>query len=133
MAFNYIKLPRPSDMEFEEKNNTLYCISCGYVKDHQISYGNTHITCICYLLDVRSVCCIEGLKNLLALLPSMSQYIPIPDKFNHQYLSALTTKKDHIILSLTDSIHIYNQCFEIIHNAIKENINRFINKPILYQ
>lgn len=130
---NFLHNILDTEVEFQEPNNTWYCQSCGYVKDHKASTGNTHVTCLCFLFGGRSICCHNGLHNLLHAIPIISKFIPIPDKFNYQYVNAMNSDKNYVEFSWKEASDIYQRSFYSISQTIQSlNYNNLIKKPIFY-
>jgi hypothetical protein len=104
---------------------TIICGACGYLKHHfslnDVASGY-HYTCICLLFEAAVICCPGGYSNLLANIPSVALYTPLPQ----------CTTEDHIVSLDAGIITIARQKFdEISETAITAKISALANYPYL--
>jgi hypothetical protein len=104
---------------------SIICGSCGYMKNHYsmndvaVEY---HYTCLCLLFESAVICCSRGYCNLLAHVPSVALYTPIPQ----------CTTEDHIDGIDAGIITISREKFdEISEAAIGAKISALANYPYL--
>ena len=104
---------------------TVVCVSCGYLKNHYSLYHDhfeRHYTCICLLFESAVICCSRGYSNLLAYVPSVALYSPLPQ----------CTTDDHINGLNEGIITISKEKFDdLTEKAINAKIEALSNYPYL--
>jgi hypothetical protein len=104
---------------------TVICGACGYVKNHYILNDESlkhHFTCICLLFESAVICCVGGYCNLLAYVPSVALYTPLPQCLTEDHLEGVEN----------GIIKISKEKFDIISEAaIASKIAALANYPYL--
>jgi len=86
------------DLSINYSNDTylscgsVICGACGYMKNHynlNDEYIRYHFTCICLLFESAVICCVGGYCNLLAHIPSVALYTPLPQCLTEDHLEGL--------------------------------------------
>jgi hypothetical protein len=104
---------------------SVVCGSCGYVKNHNIlndAAYKQHFTCLCLLFESAVICCTGGYCNLLAYVPSVALYTPLPQCTTDDHTEGLEAG---VIKISKDKFDFISEC------AINAKVAALSNYPYL--
>ena len=92
------------------------CELCKRWRNHiQTLISTKHITCICFVLNYNSICCVQGFESLMDEEPELSQYINIPNITNLSKMLFISYK-DHFLN--IEKEEISKQCRSILNKKL---------------
>ena len=86
------------DLSINYSNDTylpcgsVICGACGYMKNHynlDDEFNKYHFTCLCLLFESAVICCVGGYCNMLAHIPSVALYTPLPQCLTGDHLAGV--------------------------------------------
>lgn len=109
-----------------------FCHFCGFMKTHSDNNRHAnHYTCICFLLETATICCIDGYSNLLDNIPSLSLYSPLPQGTTDDYFNGLSM--GFVITSKNEFLDMVHKLQDIKMRALSQQPHtRHAFLPIIF-
>ena len=98
-----------------------FCDICGNYQSHYPSAFNerSHLTCICFIIEHKAICCTEGFVKLLEEVPALATSLPLPDKFGYQLFKGIRSGLSEVIVSQSTYSEIQEVCAKSFLKAIE--------------
>ena len=120
--------------QFSQDLNGTICSKCGYWRLHEYIQGD-HRSCLCSLFIDRSICCIDGYKNLMFNVPGLVFWSPLPIKFIFEDILQLNAQHSRIqrpILCVQQFNKIVLDIKSEVIRVLPHLVNTTYSIPIFY-